>query len=167
MTAQASFDVKAFDAVHHPQHYNSHPSGVECVEYSELLPGNLSHVCVYVWRHADKEKPVEDLRKALWFLERELARSTTEQEESLRHLGKMSSGSARARIEDRLRHLARFVKEKEFVALTVSQLCQYELGAARALITHHLKRLEKAPSRRREAHREADPAAVRLKARRR
>jgi hypothetical protein len=28
----------------------------------------------YIWRCGDKGKPVEDLRKAIWYLEREIAR---------------------------------------------------------------------------------------------
>lgn len=102
MTAQASSDVNAEheEHVNHPKHYNTHPSDIECVEFSELLPGNLSHVCVYVWRYENKGTPKRDLEKAVWFLERELGRTASEREETLAML-KIN----RVRHEDRLRGL--------------------------------------------------------------
>jgi hypothetical protein len=57
------------DAVKHPSHYTAHPSGIECHEITGLLGGNLSNVVKYVWRYDQKGKPVEDLKKALQYLE--------------------------------------------------------------------------------------------------
>ena len=163
MTAQHSSDVNGShsDPVHHPKHYNSHPSGIECVEYAELLPGNLSHTCVYVWRHADKGTPVQDLDKALWFLDREIGRAWQEQREVRDLLGLTPArveGSlildassnhtpAQIRIQDRLRHLRLFVKDKEFVATVVCHLLRYELAEARKLIVHQRTHLALSPSR--------------------
>lgn len=155
MTAQPASDVNGShaDVINHPQHYNSHPSGIECIEYAELLPANLSHACVYVWRHADKQKPEEDLAKALWFLDREIGRSYAEQCDSRALLGMTEPRAvgllfydaftnctpARVRIEDRVRSLRPFVKEKELVASVVYHLLRYELVEARKLVAHHLK----------------------------
>jgi len=149
MTAPPASDVKGSHsaAVHHPKHYNSHPSGIECVEFSELLPGNLSHACVYVWRYRDKGQPEQDLAKALWFIDREAARTTSERLSARELLGLTHNDGWSAhdvegvRIEDRFRPLARFVKEKEFVATVVCRLLRYELAEARTLITHQLKAL--------------------------
>lgn len=150
MTPQPASDVNGSqsDPVHHPKHYNSHPSGVECVEYAELLPGNLSHVCVYVWRHADKGTPAQDLAKALWFLDREIGRTLDERAESASHLVfgltealAPSQYRARARIQDRRRHLHSFVKAQEFVACVVSHLLGYQLLEARKLIVLQLKHI--------------------------
>ncbi len=57
------------DMVNHPPHYNSHPSGVECIEVAELLPFTLGNAFKYVFRHRQKGG-LEDLRKAHWYLER-------------------------------------------------------------------------------------------------
>jgi hypothetical protein len=60
------------DNVDHPDHYNQHPSGIECIQVVEHMSFNLGNVIKYVWR-ADFKSGVEDLRKARWYLEREIA----------------------------------------------------------------------------------------------
>lgn len=62
------------DAVNHPPHYNSHPSGVECVTIAEHFNFNLGNALKYLWRAGLKGDAVEDLRKAAWYLAREIAR---------------------------------------------------------------------------------------------
>jgi hypothetical protein len=62
------------DNVNHPKHYTSHPSGVECIEITEHMNFNLGNATKYVWRASLKGKEVEDLKKAIWYLEREIAR---------------------------------------------------------------------------------------------
>lgn len=62
------------DAVDHPAHYNGHPSGVECIDVVEHMGFNLGNVIKYVWRADHKGDAIEDLRKARWYLEREIAR---------------------------------------------------------------------------------------------
>lgn len=135
MTAQDTSDVNAppDDAVHHPRHYNSHASGIECVELSELLPGNLAHVCVYVWRYRSKGTPEQDLQKALWFLTRESNRTRAEQMVSRVHLARN-----RTRIDDRSRPLQAFEKDGDFVAVTVRALCEFDLYKAKLLIEQEL-----------------------------
>lgn len=61
------------DAVNHPDHYVSHPSGIECITISEHMGFCLGNCIKYVWR-ADLKNGVEDLKKAVWYLEREIAR---------------------------------------------------------------------------------------------
>ena len=55
-----------------PTHYKSHPSGVECIEVTEHLGFCLGNALKYLWRHSMKNG-TEDLEKAVWYLERELA----------------------------------------------------------------------------------------------
>jgi len=62
------------DAVDHPPHYNSHPSGVECVTIAEHFNFNLGNALKYLWRAGLKGDAVEDLRKAAWYLAREIGR---------------------------------------------------------------------------------------------
>jgi len=66
------------DAVNNPRHYTSHPSGVECIEIAEHMSFNLGNAVKYIWRASLKGKEVEDLRKARWYIEREIKRITKE-----------------------------------------------------------------------------------------
>ena len=57
-----------------PRHYQRHPSGVECIDVAEHFGFNLGNTIKYIWRADEKGDPVTDLRKALWYLRREIAR---------------------------------------------------------------------------------------------
>lgn len=59
-----------------PQHYRGHPSGVECIAITEHMGFNLGNVVKYVWRADHKGETLEDLRKAAWYLDREIGRRT-------------------------------------------------------------------------------------------
>lgn len=61
------------DPVNHPKHYVSHPSGIECVQITEHMGFCLGNVVKYVWR-ADLKNGIEDLKKAKYYLEREIAK---------------------------------------------------------------------------------------------
>jgi hypothetical protein len=63
------------DAVNHPAHYNAHPSGVECITITEHMNFNLGNAVKYIWRVGLKsDDPVVDLRKASWYIDREIKR---------------------------------------------------------------------------------------------
>jgi len=62
------------DPVNHPKHYTSHPSGVECIQITEHMGFNLGNAMKYIWRADEKHNAVEDLRKAVWYLQREIAK---------------------------------------------------------------------------------------------
>lgn len=65
------------DPVNHPAHYTQHPSGVEAIEITEHFNFNCGNAIKYVWRAGLKsESAVEDLRKARWYIEREIQRLT-------------------------------------------------------------------------------------------
>jgi hypothetical protein len=55
-----------------PKHYKSHPSGIECIEITRHFCFNLGNVFKYLWRFDKKGAPVEDLKKASWYLFDEL-----------------------------------------------------------------------------------------------
>jgi hypothetical protein len=59
-----------------PDHYKKHPSGVEAIQITEHFNFNLGNVIKYVWRAGLKheEDILNDLRKAEWYIKRELAR---------------------------------------------------------------------------------------------
>ena len=56
--------------VHHPVHYNKHP--VECITIAEHLNFNQGNALKYVWRCLDKGKTEEDLKKAVFYILREI-----------------------------------------------------------------------------------------------
>lgn len=65
------------DMVNEPPHYNSHPKGIECIEVIEDNPFlTLGNAMKYLWRVSwgGKGNDEEDLRKAIWYIERELQR---------------------------------------------------------------------------------------------
>ena len=62
------------DAVDHPSHYVNHPSGIECIEVVEYMNFNLGNRIKYVWRAGAKSDELEDIRKAAWYLNREIDR---------------------------------------------------------------------------------------------
>jgi hypothetical protein len=72
-SASMSEGVDALNAVNHPEHYTSHPSGIECIEVTEHMGFCLGNAIKYLWR-SDLKGGVEDLRKAAWYIEREIAR---------------------------------------------------------------------------------------------
>lgn len=62
------------DPIDHPAHYLAHPSGVECITITEHMGFNLGNVVKYVWRADLKGDAIEDLKKARWYLTREIER---------------------------------------------------------------------------------------------
>lgn len=62
------------DPVNHPSHYTSHPSGVECITIIRHMNFNLGNALKYIWRAGQKGDAVEDLRKAVFYLNDEIAR---------------------------------------------------------------------------------------------
>jgi len=38
------------ELVNHPDHYNKHPSGVECIDIVEHMSFNLGNAVKYIWR---------------------------------------------------------------------------------------------------------------------
>lgn len=74
-----STDAAANDAVNHPSHYTKHPSGIECIQVTEHMGFNLGNAVKYIWRADLKGNTIEDLRKAQWYIDRELAKRQNEQ----------------------------------------------------------------------------------------
>ena len=60
------------DPVEKPSHYTAHPSGVECITITEHMSFLRGNAMKYLWR-ADHKGGLEDLRKARWYIDREIA----------------------------------------------------------------------------------------------
>lgn len=69
------------DAVNHPKHYQS-KSGIESIDVIEAFELNfhLGNTVKYILRHKNKNNPLEDLKKARWYLDREISNLEKEME---------------------------------------------------------------------------------------
>lgn len=65
---------KTPDPVEHPAHYTAHPSGVECIAITEHFGFCIGNAIKYLWRAGLKGDALEDLRKARWYIDREIKR---------------------------------------------------------------------------------------------
>ncbi len=62
------------DPVNHPRHYTDHPSGIECIQVTEHMNFCIGNAVKYCWRAGLKGDAVEDLKKARWYIDREIRR---------------------------------------------------------------------------------------------
>lgn len=63
------------DPVNHPEHYET--NGIECIDAMVASQGKdaVKEFCVcnafkYIWRNKHKRSSVEDIKKAIWYLEK-------------------------------------------------------------------------------------------------
>lgn len=61
------------DNVNHPAHYKWLP--VEAIEITELFDFCVGNALKYLLRHQHKGNPVEDLKKARWYIDRAIKRA--------------------------------------------------------------------------------------------
>jgi hypothetical protein len=64
------------DNVNSPPHYKTHPSGIECITITEHFNFNRGNAIKYLWRAGEKVSgnELEDLKKARWYIDREIKR---------------------------------------------------------------------------------------------
>ena len=67
---------KMMDMVHHPPHYTSDPSGIECIQITRHRNFNVGNAIKYLWRAGIKDdaKQIEDLKKAIFYINDEINR---------------------------------------------------------------------------------------------
>ena len=67
------FEEKEKEMVNHPSHYNQ---GIEAIDYieSHKMNFNIGNVIKYVTRAKHKGTELQDLKKASWYLNREIER---------------------------------------------------------------------------------------------
>lgn len=66
------------DKINHPKHYNA--SGIhcecgrqiECIDVTKAFSFRLGNAIKYIWRADLKENPLEDLKKARWYLDNQI-----------------------------------------------------------------------------------------------
>ena len=64
--------------VDHPTHYTKHPSGIECIQITEHMGFNLGNALKYIWRCDLKHDAIQDLHKAMWYIQREINKRKVE-----------------------------------------------------------------------------------------
>lgn len=77
-----SASVSTDNNVDHPKHYNSHPSGIECITIARHHNFNIGNAIKYLWRAGlkheqgmrDMDKQIEDLQKAIFYIKDEICR---------------------------------------------------------------------------------------------
>jgi len=62
------------DLVNHPPHYTNHPSGIEAIQVTRHMNFNLGNAIKYIWRVGQKGDPIQDLQKAIFYLQDEIER---------------------------------------------------------------------------------------------
>lgn len=79
ITVSEEPSVTTHDSVNHPKHYTQHPSGVECIQVTEHYNFCVGNAIKYLWRAGlkgdsmdPKQKQIEDLKKAIWYIQREI-----------------------------------------------------------------------------------------------
>lgn len=78
----ARVEPKKRDMVNHPTHYNSHPSGIECIDIVRHHNFNIGNAIKYLWRCGIKteegidieDKAIEDLQKAIFYIQDEIVK---------------------------------------------------------------------------------------------
>lgn len=66
------------DPINHPKHYTSSKARcdcgkpIECIQVTEHMGFNLGNAMKYLWRCDLKHDAIEDLKKARWYIDREI-----------------------------------------------------------------------------------------------
>ena len=80
------------NVVNSPAHYTSHPSGVECIVITEHMTFNVGNAIKYLWRHTHKDG-LTALRKAAWYVQREIERLEKMEKEAVKEPIKELTGA--------------------------------------------------------------------------
>jgi hypothetical protein len=72
--------MKTHDPVNHPSHYTSSPAKcecgrqIECIQVTEHMNFSTGNAVKYLWRADLKADPIQDMEKAIWYIQREIDR---------------------------------------------------------------------------------------------
>lgn len=103
-----TLEEQTHDPVNHPKHYTSDPSGVECIQITRHRNFNVGNAIKYLWRAGlkDDTRHIEDLRKAVWYIEDEIARlETIEQKRPRINLHVGTPATAPSAVDDAARRV--------------------------------------------------------------
>lgn len=73
------------DPVNHPKHYTSSNAKcskcgqpIECIDVTQHMNFNIGNAIKYIWRMELKNNSIEDLKKASWYINKEIERRKAE-----------------------------------------------------------------------------------------
>lgn len=74
--------------VDHPEYYNQHPSGIECIEIIRHYRFDIGSAIKYLWRAglkkeegiSDIDKEIEDCNKAIWYIKDHIKQLETQKD---------------------------------------------------------------------------------------
>lgn len=79
MSTPEKFPPAKVDLVNHPPHYTSSEAqcshcgqDIECIDVTRHMGFNLGNAVKYIWREAIKGSAIQDLKKALWYIQDEI-----------------------------------------------------------------------------------------------
>lgn len=70
------------DNINHPPHYNNSDAHctclrrIECIDVTRHLSFNIGNAIKYLWRCEDKGQDIDDLKKAIWYINDEIKKRT-------------------------------------------------------------------------------------------
>ena len=70
----SNMTVRDNDPVNHPAHYTWLPGGLEVIDVTENFNFTLGNALKYIMRAGRKGSEIQDLEKAIWYLQREIDR---------------------------------------------------------------------------------------------
>lgn len=65
------------DNIDHPAHYTGRDIGYECIDIAQHQNFCTGNAIKYLWRYPYKGKPLEDLKKARWYVHRAMKKQET------------------------------------------------------------------------------------------
>ena len=83
------------DPVNFPSHYNK--GGIGCIDAIKSCQGDgfkfylQGSILKYIWRYEHKSKPIQDLEKAKWFLDKLIATVQEEQDANNKEYGDLTN----------------------------------------------------------------------------
>jgi hypothetical protein len=131
--AELRTTMNQHDVIAHPSHYSATRFGTECITITSGMWCQPSNGMKYVWRHEDKNKPAEDLRKAMQYLE--WAERSQDQV--------WVNTAAMLRCTDLLaEHVYPRLPKLPYVYRAIPDIANGHWGSARSIIREHLAGLE-------------------------
>lgn len=108
--------------VYHPKHYTSHPSGIETIELTANQSFLVGNAIKYLARYNLKGTPEQDLRKAIFYIERAIEQHVDRDEVSQKNMPWAYEPLVIKWMK---------AEKNPFVASAVGSLCSYRAGLSR------------------------------------
>lgn len=157
------------EQVNHPSHYCQHPAGIECIAVIRHYACDIANAIKCLWNaglktemgKGDAEKEIEDLRKALWYIDdytenfRSMAMRTADQEHVAYNVKKVTGYSISQITRGYEENVGRAIKSLLCVGITstpiVMSVCHWPEFTRSATIAIQKRIAQILPAEDREA----------------